>query len=62
MAQTVKNLPAMQETRIQSLSQEDLLENGLATTPVFLTGESPGQKSLAGYSIWGHKELTRLSK
>ena len=62
MAQTVKNLPAMQETRIQSLSQEDLLENGLATTPVFLTGESPGQKSLAGYSLWGHKELTWLSK
>ena len=51
MAQTVKNLPAMQETRIQSLSQEDLLENGLATTPVFLPGESPGQKSLAGYSL-----------
>jgi len=25
-------------------------------TPVFLPGESHGQKSLAGYSSWGHKE------
>ena len=25
-------------------------------TPVFLPGESPGQRSLAGYSPWGHKE------
>ena len=25
-------------------------------TPVFLPGESYGQKSLAGYSPWGHKE------
>ena len=26
-------------------------------TPVFSPGESPGQRSLAGYSPWGHKEL-----
>ena len=26
-------------------------------TPVFLLGESHGQRSLAGYSPWGHKEL-----
>ena len=26
------------------------------TTPVFLAGESHGQRSLAGYSPWGHKE------
>ena len=26
-------------------------------TPVFLPGESHGQRSLAGYSSWGHKEL-----
>jgi len=24
-------------------------------TPVFLPGESPGQRSLVGYSPWGHK-------
>ncbi|XDB64006.1 hypothetical protein AB1E18_017323 [Capra hircus] len=26
-------------------------------TPVFLPGESHGQRSLAGYCLWGHKEL-----
>ena len=31
MAQMVKNLPAMQETQIQSLGQEDPLEKGMAT-------------------------------
>ena len=28
-------------------------------TPVFLPGESHGQRSLAGYSPWGHKSLTQ---
>ena len=59
LAQWVKNLTAMQETQeiwVQSLSPEDLLEEEMATTPVFLPGESHGQKSLAGYSLWGHKE------
>ena len=31
MAQMVKNLPAMQETQVQSLSQKDPLEKGMAT-------------------------------
>ena len=51
----VKNLPAvqeLQEMQVQSLSQEDPLEEGMAThsSPVFLSGESHGQRSLAGYS------------
>ena len=29
----------------------------MATTPAFLPGESRGQRSLAGYSPWGCKEL-----
>ena len=52
----VKNLPAMQETQVRSLGQEDLLEKGMATAPVFLLGKSHGQRSLAGYRPWGHKE------
>ena len=48
MAQTVKNPPAMQETWVQSLSLEDPLEE--EPIPVFLPGESHGQRSLAGYS------------
>ena len=39
MAQTVKNLPAMQETWVQSLGWKDALEEGMA--PVFLPRESP---------------------
>ena len=31
VAQTVKNLPAMQGTQVQSLGWEDPLENGMAT-------------------------------
>ena len=49
-AQTVKNLPAMQDTQVWSLDREDLLEKGMATTPVLLSGESHGQRSLEGYS------------
>ena len=55
MAQTVENLPAMQETWVRSLGQEDPLEKGMAT-PVFLPGEPHGQKSLEGYSPCGCKE------
>ena len=37
----VRSPPAMQETQVQSPGQEDPLEEGMATTPVFLPGESP---------------------
>ena len=52
----VKKLPAMRETQVQSLDQEDPLEVVMATHSVFLAGESHGQRRLAGYSPWGHKE------
>ena len=43
MAQTVKNLPAMQETRVQSLGWEDLLENGMAThSSILAWTDEPG--------------------
>ena len=35
---------------------EDPLSEGWQLTPVLLPGESHGQRSLAGYSPWGHKE------
>ena len=41
VAQMVKHPPAMQETWVQPLGWEDPLEEGMATTPVFLPGESP---------------------
>ena len=40
VAQTVKILPAMQETQVLSLSQEDALEKGMATHSSILLGES----------------------
>ena len=59
--QMENNLPAMQQTRIQSLDLEDPLEEGMATHPVFLPGESYGQRSLVGYSQRGSKTHTWLS-
>ena len=56
-AQHVKNLSAMQEMWVRSLSQEDPLEKEMATHSSILAWESHGQGSLAGYSPWGHKEL-----
>ena len=55
MAQMVKNPPAIWETWVRSLGWEDPLEEGMAS-PVFLSGESHGQRSLAGYSPQGCKE------
>ena len=51
VAKTAKNLPAMQETSIPSLGQEDLLEKGMATHSSILawSGVSHGLRSLAGY-------------
>ena len=57
MAQVVKNLPAIQETWIQSLGQEDPWWREWLPTPVFLSGEFQGQRSLVGYSPRGRKEL-----
>ena len=56
VAQTVKNLPAMQETQVQSLGQEDPLKKGMATHSSILAWEIPWTEELAGYSPWGCKE------
>ena len=47
VSHTVKHLPEVQETWVWSLSQEDPLEEEMATHPVFLPGKSRGQRSLA---------------
>ena len=56
VAQLVKNLPVMQETWVQSLGWEEPWRREWQPTPVFLPGESHGQRSLVGYSPWGPKE------
>ena len=53
MVLVIKNPPAGAgdtETQVQSLGQEDPLEEGMATHSSILPGESHGQRSLAGYS------------
>ena len=57
VVQTVKNLPAMQETLFQSLGEEDPLEKAVATHSSILAWKIPGQRNLEGYSLWGRKEL-----
>ena len=57
VAQRVKRLPSMLESWVRSLGQQDTLRRKWQPTPVFLPGESHGQRSPAGYSPWTHKEL-----
>ena len=59
VAQTVKNLPSVQKTLqtwVQTLGLEESQEEAMATQSSTLPGESQGQRSLAGYRPWGHKE------
>ena len=50
-----KNPPAIQETWPRSMGWEDPVEEEMATTPVFLPGESHGQRNLVGCSPWDHR-------
>ena len=56
MAQMVKNSPVMQETWVQSLGGEDLLEEGMATNSSILAWRIPWTEESGGYSLWGRKE------
>ena len=56
VAQLIKNLPAVQETRVQSLGWEDPLEKGKATHSSILAWRTPWTV----YSPWGREESTRL--
>ena len=57
VAQMVQNLPAVQKNQVQSLRREDPLEKGMAIHSSILAWRIHGQRSLAGCSPWGHKEL-----
>ena len=48
VAQTVKNLPAVQKTWVQSLGQEDPWRRAWQPPPVFLPGESPWTEEPGG--------------
>ena len=52
----VKHLPAMQETQVLPLGQEDPLEKEMATHSSTLPWKFHGLRSLVGCSPWGRKE------
>ena len=55
VAQTVKNLPAMQESRVRSLSWEDPLEKKMATYSSILAWRIPGMEEPGGLpSVGSH--------
>ena len=63
VAQTVKNLPAMQETRVQSLGGEDPLEKGMATHSSIIASriswtEEPGRLQSMRSQRVGHDRVT----
>ena len=55
ITQTVKSLPTMWETGVQSLGQEDPLEKERQPTPVLPCLENSMNRGIK--STWGHKEL-----
>ena len=57
----VKNPPAMQETRVSSLGQEDPLEKQMQPTPVFLLGKSMDREAWQAIVHGVAKSRTRLS-
>ena len=58
MAQLVKNLPAMQETWVQSLGREDLLEKGTAMQSRILAWRIPWTVQSMGSQRVGHNRAT----
>ena len=57
VAQMVKNLPAMQE--FNAWVGKIPWRRKWQPTPVFWLGKSYGQRSLVGYSPWGHNLVTK---
>ena len=58
---SVKNLPAMQETQIQSLGQEDLLEKEMGSHSSILAWEIPRTEEPGGLQSEVSQSRTRLS-
>ena len=57
VAQMVKNLPTVWRPGFDPWVGKIPWRRPWQPTPIFLPGESHGQRSLAGYSPWGGKEL-----
>ena len=61
MAQTVKHLPTMWETWVQSLGQEDPLEKEIATHSSTLAWKMPWMEEPSRLQYMGSQSWTRLS-
>ena len=59
VAQMIKNLPVVQETWFSPWVRKIPGRRKWQPTPLFLPGESHGQKSLVGYNPWGRKESNK---
>ena len=59
MAQTVKNLPAMQETQVRSLGWEGPLEKGMATHSSILAWRIPQTEEPVGLQSMGSQRVRR---
>ena len=57
MTQTVKNLPAVQETRVRSPGQEDPLEEGMATHSSILAWRIPWTEEPGGLESMGSQRV-----
>ena len=57
----IKNPPANAGDAVQFLVRKIPWRRKWQPTPIFLPGKSHGQRSLAGYSSWGHNSQTQLS-
>ena len=57
----VKNLPAMQETQVRSLGQEDPLQKEMATCSSILAWENPMDRGAWWATVCGIAESTQLS-
>ena len=57
IAQMVKNLPAMQETRVRSLCQEDPLEKGMAIHSSILARRIPWTEKPGGLQSMGSQKV-----
>ena len=57
MAQTVKNLPAIRETQVQSLGWEDPLEKEMATHSSILAWEIPWTEEPGGLQSLGSRRV-----
>ena len=62
MAQTAKNVPAMEETQFQSLGQEDPLEKGMANHSSILAWRFPWKEEPSRLQSWGCQESDMIEQ